>query len=148
MLEKCKKLYLAHEEIINYLIIGVLTTIVSWTAKFICAATFLDADIPWQNMVLSFINWTAGVIFAYFTNRKFVFKSHEKDMVREAAKFVASRISTLILDMVVMFVMVNVMDLNFIFSTLVSAVLVMIGNYVFSKLFVFNKKAEAENGEA
>lgn len=140
MIEKCKKLYKEHEEIINYLIVGVLTTIVSWTAKFICAATILNADVPWQNMALSLISWTAGVIFAYFTNRKFVFKSTEANRLKEAAKFVVSRLSTLFLDMLVMFVMVNIMKLDFIFSTLFSAVIVTIVNYIFSKLFVFNKK--------
>lgn len=143
MIEKCKRLYKEHEEIVNYLIVGVLTTLVAWTAKFICAATILDANIPWQNMVLSFINWTAGVIFAYFTNRRFVFKSTETNRVKEAFKFVASRVSTLILDMVVMFVMVNMMGIDFTFSTLTSAVLVTVANYFFSKLFVFNDKKEA-----
>lgn len=137
MTDKLKEMYKKHEEIINYLIVGVLTTLVAWTAKFICAATILDADIPWQNMALSFINWTAGVIFAYFTNRKFVFKSKETNQIKEAVKFVASRISTLILDMVVMFLMVNMMGIDFIFSTLVSAVFVTIANYIFSKMFVF-----------
>ena len=141
MIEKWKQIYKAHEEIINYLIVGVLTTLVSWTAKFI-AAIFLDAEIFWQNMALSGINWTAGVIFAYFTNRKFVFKSTEKDQMKEAAKFVASRVSTLLLDMFDMFLMVQILGWDFVFSTLVSAVLVTVANYVFSKLFVFNKKQE------
>ena len=140
-MERWKKLYRQHEEIVNYLIVGVLTTLVSWTAKFI-AAIFLDADIPWQNMVLSGINWTAGVIFAYFTNRRFVFKSRETNRLKEAAKFVASRVSTLFLDMAVMFLMVNVWGLDFVFSTLVSAVLVTVANYVFSKLFVFKKTSD------
>jgi len=140
MIEKIKELYKKHEEIINYLIVGVLTTIVSWTAKFICAATILDADIPWQNMVLSIINWTAGVIFAYFTNRKFVFKSTETNRIKEAAKFVASRISTLVLDIVAMLVMVNYMGVDFTIATVIAAVLVVITNYVFSKLFVFTNK--------
>lgn len=145
-----KDLYKKHEEIVNYLIVGVLTTLVAWAAKFL-AAIFLDANIVWQNMVLSLINWTAGVIFAYFTNRKYVFKSTEENQIKEAAKFVASRISTLFLDMAVMFILVNlcgtlfvqtfgVTDRQvFIGATLFSAVLVTIANYIFSKLFVFNK---------
>lgn len=148
MIDKVKKIYFQHEEIINYLIVGVLTTIVAWTAKFV-AAIFLDADIVWQNMLLSFINWAAGVTFGYFANRKYVFKSTDPDMLKEASKFVAGRVSTLILDAVVMFVLVNVLgasiaaalgittDMVFIGATLFSAVLVMIGNYIFSKLFVF-----------
>lgn len=97
---------------------------------------------PFQNVVLSVINWTAGVIFAYFTNRKFVFKSNAP-MLSEAPKFVLSRVSTLILDMVVMQVLTAI-GVNLLVATLISAVLVIIGNYVFSKLFVFNKKKTAK----
>jgi putative flippase GtrA len=117
---------------------------VSWAAKFIAnALLFGNTMYPtaMQNMVLSIINWTAGVIFAYFTNRRFVFKSHEP-MLKEAPKFVLSRVSTLILDAVVMQVL-GALGVNLVVATLISAVLVMIGNYVFSKLFVFSKKNEA-----
>lgn len=140
MIDKLKGIYKAHEQIINYLIVGVLTTLVSWTAKFICAFTILDASIPWQNMVLSLINWTAGVTFAYFTNRRFVFKSKESNQIKEATKFVASRISTYIFDTVFMLVMVNVLGFDFTICTLISAVIVTIINYIFSKMFVFKEE--------
>ena len=78
--------------------------------------------------------------FAYVTNRKYVFKSTEKNILKEAVNFSASRISTLLLDMVVMFVMVTLMGINDIISKFVSSVLVTIGNYLISKLFVFHKK--------
>ncbi|MDR2044418.1 MAG: GtrA family protein [Clostridium sp.] len=139
MIEKCRKVYQAHEEIVNYLVVGVLTTVVSLGAKFLCAATILDAEVPWQNMALSLVNWTTGVAFAYFTNRKFVFKSKEQDRLKEAAKFVVSRISTLLLDAVINLVMVNLMGLGTFFATLFSAVAVTVANYIFSKLFVFRK---------
>jgi putative flippase GtrA len=141
MINKIKELWKKYEEIIAYLIVGGLTTVVSWAAKFIAnALLFGNTMYPtaMQNMVLSIINWTAGVIFAYFTNRRFVFKSHEP-MLKEAPKFVLSRVSTLILDAVVMQVL-GALGVNLVVATLISAVLVMIGNYVFSKLFVFNKK--------
>ena len=91
-----------------------------------------------QNIILSVVNWTAGVIFAYFTNRRFVFKSHEP-MVKEIPKFVLSRISTLILELVMRQVMGR-MGINVYVTTIVVAVLVVIANYIFSKLLVFNKK--------
>lgn len=142
MIEKIKELCRKYEEIIAYLIVGVLTTIVSWAAKFLANAIFFGNTMyptSTQNFILSTINWTAGVIFAYFTNRKFVFKSHDS-MLKEAPKFVLSRVSTWILDIVVMQVLGNVLGINLMIATFISAVLVMIGNYVFSKLFVFNKK--------
>ena len=141
MIEKIKALCVKYEEIIAYLIVGVLTTLVSWGAKFLANYLLFENTMyptRFQNGVLSIINWTAGVIFAYFTNRKFVFKSHDP-MLKEAPKFVLSRVSTLILDMVVMQVLNVKLGVNLVIATIISAVLVIIGNYVFSKLFVFNK---------
>lgn len=138
MIEKIKKLWIKYEEIIAYLIVGGLTTVVSWGAKFLANFLLFDNTLyptGGQNLVLSIINWTAGVIFAYFTNRKYVFKSHEP-MMKEIPKFVLSRVSTLILDTVVMQVL-GAAGVNVLVATLISSVLVIIGNYVFSKLFVF-----------
>lgn len=142
MVEKIKALWIKYEEIIAYLIVGVLTTIVSWAAKFIANAVFFENTMyptPMENFVLSTVNWTAGVIFAYFTNRRFVFKSTDP-VSKEAPKFVLSRISTYILDIVVMWLLGNVLNIHLWIATIVSAVLVIIANYIFSKLFVFNKK--------
>ncbi len=141
MIAKIKALCKKHEEIIAYLIVGVLTTIVSWAAKFLANALFFHNTMyptPVQNFILSTINWTAGVIFAFFTNRKYVFKS-QAPMLKEAPKFVLSRVSTWILDIVVMQIF-TALGLNLVVGTLVSAVLVTVANYVFSKLFVFQKK--------
>ena len=149
MLDKCKELYKKYEEIIVYLIVGVLTTIVSWGCQFLWNAVVFGNPAyptPSQNLVLSAVNWVSGVIFAYFTNRKHVFKSHAP-MLSEAPKFVLSRVSTLILDMVVMQVLTAV-GVNLLIATVISAVLVIIGNYVFSKLFVFNKKKDDGAEEA
>jgi len=144
MVEKIKELWRKYEEIIAYLIVGGMTTIVSWAAKFIANALLFDNTMyptPSQNLILSIINWTAGVIFAYFTNRKFVFKSHEP-MRREAPKFVLSRVFTLILETVIMQVF-GALNVHLMVGTVIAAVMVIIGNYVFSKLFVFkNKKDE------
>ena len=140
-MEKIKALYKKYEEIIVYLIVGVMTTIVSWGAKFIANALFFGNTMyptPVENGILSTVNWTAGVIFGYFANRRFVFKSKEP-MREEAPKFVLSRVSTWILDAVVMMAL-TAMGINLVVATLISSVLVVIGNYVFSKLFVFKKK--------
>lgn len=140
MIEKCKALYRKYEEIIVYLIVGVMTTIVAWTAKFIANAVLFDNTMyptPFENTVLSTINWVAGVIFAFFTNRRFVFKSKEP-MRKEAPKFVMSRVLTWILDIVVMQVL-TALNINLVIASVISAVLVTIANYVFSKLFVFRK---------
>ena len=138
MMDKIKQLWIKYEEIIAYLIVGGLTTLVSWGAKFLANYLLFEGTLyptGGQNLILSIINWTAGVVFAYFANRKYVFKSHEP-MLTEIPKFVLSRVSTLILDAVVMQVL-GAMGVDVIVATLISSVLVIIGNYVFSKLFVF-----------
>ena len=141
MIDKIKALWKKYEEIISYLIVGGLTTLVSWSAMFLVSWLAFGNPIhptALQNIILSVVNWTAGVIFAYFTNRRFVFKSHEP-MVKEIPKFVLSRISTLILELVMRQVMGR-MGINVYVTTIVVAVLVVIANYIFSKLLVFNKK--------
>lgn len=144
MFEKIKAIYLKYEEIINYLFVGVANTIVSWAAWFACAYTILDAQIVWQNTVLSVISWVVGVVFGYFMNRIFVFKSKEPNMLKEFLQFSGGRVSTWVLDAVMMVLMVNFMHINEAFSKVFVSVLVMIGNYIISKLFVFKKKPEEE----
>ena len=137
-------LYMKYEEILVYLVVGGMTTVVSWSAKFLFNAVFYHSTenpTALQNYVLSFVNWTAGVIFAYFTNRAYVFKSHGP-MLKEAPKFVLTRVSTLILDAVVMQVLCNEklgICMKLLPATIISAVLVIIFNYIFSKLFVFKR---------
>ena len=139
MIEKMKALFVKYEEMISYLIVGVLNTLVSWAAWFLCAYTILDAKIVWHNFLLSLISWVVGVIFGYFMNRKYVFKSKEPDMLREFLQFSGGRVSTWVLDEVMMILMVNVLTINEAFSKIFVSVLVMIGNYIISKFFVFKK---------
>ena len=150
MKEKIIALFKKYREIIVYVIVGGLTTVVSWVAKFLFNFIFYAGTAfptPSQNLVLSIVNWVAGVAFAYPTNRKFVFESKDPKIFPECIKFVLSRVSTLILDAVVMQILVAV-GLDLYIATLISAVLVVIANYVFSKVFVFKKKdAGAENKE-
>lgn len=139
-MDKVKVLYKKYEEIINYLIVGVLTTIVSLATYFICTETFLDPTKKIELQIANIISWVFAVAFAYFTNRKFVFKSKNKNMLKEASSFVGSRILSLLMDMFTMFIIVSVLHLNDKIGKLVSQVIVTIANYILSKLFVFKKK--------
>ncbi len=138
-MEKILNLYKKYKEIINYLIVGVLTTVVSLAFYYISVFTFLNPDIPVQLQIANILSWTVGVAFAYFTNRKFVFESTNQNKLQEATKFVSSRITTLLLDMFVMWLGVTVLCFNDKIIKLISQVLIIIGNYVLSKLFVFKK---------
>lgn len=163
-MEKIKKLYKKYEEIIVYLIVGVLTTIVSWLACFV-AKLFLDPNIVFQNFLINTISWVVGVSFAYPLNRKWVFKSTNKNILKEFGGFALSRVSTWFLDIVVMWFFINLCSFEGFFIKLlnkvgliietvekqdliyywfvkivISAVLVTIANYIFSKFLVFGKK--------
>ncbi|MBQ9136122.1 MAG: GtrA family protein [Lachnospiraceae bacterium] len=143
MITKCKELFKKYEEIIIYLIVGVLNTIVSWVACFIVEWLFLNPDITWQNFIINSIGWVAGVCFGYPLNRKWVFKSTNPKILKEFGGFAVSRLSTWGLDIVIMWVTVNVWSMNYwIAKICISAVLVTILNYVFSKVFIFKKKEE------
>ncbi|MCM1101828.1 MAG: GtrA family protein [Clostridium sp.] len=145
MVDKIKQLCVKYEEIIAYLIVGVLNTLVSWAAWFICAYTILDAQVVWQNVALSMISWVVGVVFGYFMNRKYVFKSHEPNILKEFLQFSGGRVSTGILDPVMMVLMVNIMHIHEGFSKIVVSGFVMVGNYIISKLFVFKKKDTSQS---
>ena len=140
MMKKCMELYKQYKEIINYLIVGVLTTVVSLGAYYACVLTFLDPENAIQLQVANIISWVAAVTFAYFTNRKFVFESKNPDMLKEASAFVGARVATLLMDMLCMFIMVTCMGWSDKIAKLVVQVIVTVENYVFSKIFVFRKK--------
>ncbi len=164
-----KKLFEKYREIILYLIFGVLTTIVAWGGYFLilwllgAAFSVDEASAAMQviRVVANVISWAMGVIFAFYTNKIFVFedKNNEaKHVWRKLIEFSSSRLVTLILEIVVVWATVEllklfkyqafvlpliVMDLTVTMDLIakgIAAVLVIIGNYILSKLFVFNKK--------
>lgn len=140
-MDKIKNLLKKYEEIIRYLIVGVLTTIVSWGAYYLCIITVLNPQVAWMNAVANTISWAAGVLFGYVTNRKFVFMSHEPNILKEFLQFAGSRVSTWLLDVVIMYLAVNIGGMNeMIAKVFISSVLVTIVNYFLSKLFIFKKK--------
>ena len=140
MIEKIKELCKKYEEIIIYLIVGVMTTIVSWVAAFL-GKLLLDVDVSWQNTLNNTISWMVGVLFAYPLNRRWVFKSKNPKILKEFLGFASSRVSTLIMDIVIMWLTVNVIGMNYwIAKIFISSVIVTIANYVFSKLLIFKKK--------
>lgn len=142
MIDKIKELWKKYEEIIVYLIVGGITTVISWACMFfVNIVVFGNPLYPTaaQNLVLSTVNWTAGVAAAYPMNRKFVFKSKEANIFKECTKFVGSRISTYFLEIIVRQVL-GWAGVDVFITTIVAAILVIIGNYVLSKLLVFRKK--------
>ena len=141
MIKKTLNIYKKHEEIINYIISGGVTTVVSLITYYLCIYTFLSPDNAFELQVANIISWVAGLIIAYITNRLFVFKSKskKKQRLKEITKFVSSRITTLLVDMLIMFLTVTLLHLNDKIMKIISNVVVIVLNYVLSKIFVFIK---------
>ena len=136
-----KELYNKYKEIINYVIVGGLTTVVSLAVYYALVLTVLNPDNPVQLQIANVISWIAAVTFAYFTNRRFVFESKTKgeEQTKEVISFYSARLGTLLMDMGIMFVGKTVLHINDKIVKLFVQVVVMVANYVISKLLVFKK---------
>lgn len=144
MIKKCLDIYKKNEEVINYLIIGGLTTLVNLIVKYALLFTILNPKDAFELQMAVIISWVVAVIFAYTTNRTIVFKSESKNILKEFASFVFARIITLIMEMIIMWFFITLLKLNtnmwVAVITIFAQALVIILNYVFSKLFIFKKE--------
>ncbi len=122
------------QEIVNYLFFGVCTTLVSIVSYFVLR---LVID---NYMICTVLSWILAVLFAYVTNRIYVFKSKEDNKLKEFVSFISSRILTLLLELDLMFVLVDIMSLSDRISKIGVQVIVIVANYVLSKLIVFKRK--------
>ncbi len=142
MIAKFKKIYLQHKEIINYVIFGALTTAVDWVTYYVLTRLIGLGD-DFSN-VLSQI---ASIIFAFITNKLYVFEDKDNSLTKiisQFIKFFSVRLVTLILNSTLFYVMTDILAINDFISKFVIAIVIIILNYVFSKLIVFSKK-KSEN---
>ena len=136
-----KELYIKYKEIINYLIFGILTTIVSLLTYYLLVYTILNPNKPIELQIANIISWITCVTFAYITNRKYVFNSKDKNIIKEITKFYSSRLSTLFIDMLIMFIFVTKLNFNDKIIKIIVQIIIIILNYILSKLLVFKNKS-------
>lgn len=130
----CWGIYHKNEELWNYLIVGGLTTLVSIGSYAMFAKGFHI------NYVISnVLSWVFAVIFAYYTNRWFVFHSKSPDKLKEFISFTGSRVLTLLIDTGLMILFVDLVKMDDLIAKLIVQVIVVIANYLISKLLVFKK---------
>lgn len=132
------EMYRKYEEGINYLIFGFLAFVLNYILYYL----FTDV-LNLHYMVSTILSWALTVVFAYWTNRTFVFKSQNKDaksVGEEFASFIGARVATELLEMGLMFLMVGIANLNEYISKFVCQVLVILANYFLSKLWIFKEK--------
>ena len=134
-----KGLYFNYKEIVNYLVFRGLATLVNFISYYIFARV-----IGIDEVISSGLSWLCSVIFAYITNKIFVFESETKSkrqLLKECVSFFLARIiSGILCDVGTFALMVRVFNINDIFSKIVTQVMVVIVNYIFSKFIVFRKK--------
>ncbi|MCO6018576.1 GtrA family protein [Carnobacterium divergens] len=132
-----KQLLSKYQEPINYLVFGVLTTLVNIGVFYIFNSIF-----GINYLVSNGISWIASVVFAFYTNKYFVFKTpnnSNKAFIKELLLFIWFRLLSGVIDMSLMYVMVSLMNLDQNMSKIIVQVIIVILNYVFSKLFIFKK---------
>ena len=136
--EKLKNLFRKHYDILVYLVFGVLTTAVNYIVYLPCY-NLLHLSATASNVIA----WAAAVAFAYVTNKPFVFHSHDwsaKTVVPELTKFIGTRLGSGGLETLVLLVFVDLLQGNGNVWKLLTSVLVVVLNYIGSKLLVFRKK--------
>lgn len=130
-----QKYYEKYKDIIPYGIFGVLTTLVNIGAYWVLAHL-----LHYPTMPATILAWIAAVLFAYVTNRKWVFHSKAsspKEIAAEIVSFFACRLATGVVDWLCMFVFVDMLRFNDVLVKAAANVLVIVLNYIASKLFIF-----------
>ncbi len=127
-----KKLF--NREVILYLIFGVLTTLVDTIVFYISNYT-----LNIHYVISTCIAWVFAVLFAYVTNKLFVFSAikNKNNIFKEIFYFFSLRLASLLLSIFFMVIMVDIMNMNEFLSKILVNVFVVIANYFFSKIFIF-----------
>lgn len=142
-MDKLKELLKDKEKMKHYIIyfvFGVLTTIVSFGSFWLIREFVPALDENIANMISIFL----AIVFAYFTNRTYVFKSKEDNILKEFFKFLLSRASSFIFEMVSFWLLTTFAPFSEMLDKLICSFFVIIINYVISRFFVFKKGVENE----
>ena len=139
LMQRVKTMVWMHRELLVYGVVGALTTAVSWIASFVLKL-FLNDQILWQNALINALSWISAIAFAYPANRKYVFESRNGNILQECAEFTGSRIATGVLEVGLMSIAVNALNIDFWVSKLIVSIVVVVANYILSKLLVFKEK--------
>lgn len=138
MLNQFRSLWEKYRSILIYLIFGVLTTAVNYLVYIPCL-NLLGLSASVSNVIA----WCVAVLFAFLTNKPFVFESKDwsaKTVVPEFTKFVGTRVASGLMETVILMVAVDMLGWNGVIWKLVTSVIVVILNYIGSKLLVFRRK--------
>lgn len=131
-------LYIKFEEVILYLIVGATTMVIS-----VLSYAFLSKILHLHYQVCNVISWIIAVTFAYILNKIIVFKSKtntKKELFKEIYEFIKYRIISLVGELLFMYLFVSIINMNDLIAKVIVQILVVIANYIFSKVFIFKRK--------
>lgn len=138
-IETIKGLYYQYKEVVNYLVFGALAMAVNFISYFLFTKLFGIEEV-----LSSGLSWVCSVLFAYITNKLFVFDSKtetKKELLKECVSFFVARVASGILcDVGTFALMIRVFNINDVIAKVVTQVMVVIVNYIFSKFLIFKKK--------
>lgn len=140
--KKLQDIYYKYEEKFMYLLFGGLTTVVSMATKFLLFA-LVPGEPKWESTAGVVFSWICAVTFAFFTNKKYVFKNETKtpeEFWQVFFSFYGGRLATLAMEEVIFLVFCDWLNISKTIITLLSQVLIFVANYIISKIFVFKDK--------
>lgn len=123
-------------ELINYIVVGGLTTLVNFVVYFFCT------HIQLHYLIANVVAWVFAVLFAYIANRKYVFKSEGNDQKAEFVQFVSLRAVTLVVESLLLFVCIQTLSMDEYIAKIIVSIVTVIGNYVFCKFMIFKPKTQ------
>ncbi len=141
-MKKIKELLVKHKEIILYILFGGMTTLINIVVYSLCYYALHTG-----NSAANIISWVLSVLFAYVTNKVWVFESksiNPKVLAGEVLSFFGCRLATGALDFVIMYIAVDILLLPAIVFKVLSNVIVIVLNYIASKLLIFNKRKDGK----
>lgn len=130
-----KRLYQKYQSMISYLFFGVLTTVIN-----IGVFALLNHYLGWNYQLANILAWFISVLFAYITNKIWVFQSQtitKTGLFREISDFFFFRLLSLLIDAVILFIGITLLKQNPLLVKIIDNVVVVAANYLFSKLFIF-----------
>lgn len=137
MIKKIRDLYIRYKEVIHYIVFGILTTVVNIVVFFL-----LETVFSWPYLWANSLAIAVSILFAYVTNKLFVFESKSYTVwaaFLEFFRFISFRFLSGVIDMLTMWFLVDGLSQDTRFSKILTQFIVVVLNYVFSKLFIFNK---------
>lgn len=140
-------MYKKYEEGINYLFFGFLAFVLNYVLYFLFESVI---QIKYNYIIATVLAWLLTVVFAYWTNRRFVFRSENTSKLsiwKEFVSFISARVATGVLEVVLMYLLVDCAGANDKISKLICQTIVILANYVLSKLWIFKSKNDANPAE-